>query len=102
MDSHRLHGSEGKRGIRLQLVFGQYSSLFGLFFPLRELAGADEAAVAAGGLDQCLAACRAVGEEVAGLAGARVAIRAAEDSADLAEAAVAAVELREAGNLRTR
>ncbi len=58
--------------------------------------------MAAGGLDQCLAACRAVGEEVADLAGARVAIRAAEDLGGLAEAAVAAVEPREAGNLRTR
>ena len=66
------------------------------------LAEAEEAVVAAGGLDQCWAACRAVGEEVADLAGAPVAIRAVEDLEDLAEAAVAAVGLREAGNLRTR
>ena len=66
------------------------------------LAEAEEAVVAVGGLGQCLAACRAVGEEEADLAGARVAIRAVEDLEDLAEAAVAAVELREAGNLRTR
>ena len=58
--------------------------------------------MAAGGLDQCLAACRAAGEEVADLAGARVAIRAAEDLEDLAEAVVEAVGRREAGNLRTR
>ena len=36
------------------------------------------------------------------LAGAQVAIRAAEDLADLAEAVVEAVGRREAGNLRTR
>jgi len=58
--------------------------------------------VAAGGLDQCLAACQAVGEEAAGLAGARVAIRAAEDLAGLAEGVAEAVGHREAGNLRTR
>jgi len=84
------------------LVFGQYSSLFGLFSPLRDLAGAEEAAVAAGGLDQCLAGCRAAGEEEADLVGARVAIRAAEDLVGLAEEVVEAVGHREAGNLRTR
>jgi len=43
-----------------------------------------------------------VGGAADDLAGARVAIRAAEDLAGLAEAVVEAVGRREAGNLRTR
>ena len=69
---------------------------------MREPVGAEEAAVAAGGLDQCLAACRAVGEEAADLGEARVDTRAVEDLAGLAGALAEAVGHREAGNLRTR